>query len=423
MHANEKNIVLALIIICLSLSPLYIAQAESPDATFQKLQGDLRKEKYKKKVLSRFEDIEGFKGLTLNDISLTLLDYSYHILNDSGKPEPFLRMQCVIDLSRFEKDAEQFKTRHQSMSVRPKPQIQLPDRQRIIFGFIDNEKDELITFASLPKSKKMSVQFAELRKKKPEYIIFTVEPDESCADCDMSRSFASGVFGYDQKNKSYLKILDLRTFSHKSVISWTDWIDNEYRELIVTSERGASDDDTGSQSSFKNKKEIYGWANDKELVVIERIIDGKKTMSRRPGASFGVDVTLKDGELYEVIGGETGNKITSTGGKVEGFLVSPGKQYVAYSINVGTHEIVPLEGEGEKRTIHNIGIFDLDQNKLLNVIKPPGGKNDPFLNVDRWISEDELILTESDGFGTGYRYVYSAGDNELRMAEIDELNL
>lgn len=422
MHLNRKNILPALIITCLSLSLLYTAQAASPDAAFQQLQNDLRKEKYKKKVLSRFEVVEGLKGLTLDDISLTLLDYSYHIMNDSGKLEPFLRVQCDIDISRFEKDAEQFKAHLKSMGVRAKPQIQLPDRQRIIFGLIDNEKDEFITFASLPKSKKMTVQFAELRKKKPEYIIFTVEPDESCTDCDMSRSFTSGIFGYDQKNKSYIKILDLKTFSNKSVISWTDWINNEYRELIVTSEKGAMDEDAESQPSFRNKKEIYSWAKDRELVLIERIIDGKKTMSRRPSAASGVDVTLKDGELYEVIGGKRGKKITTTGGKVDGFLLSPGKQYVAYSINVGTYEIVPLEGEGENRPVHNIGIFDLDQNKLLKVIKPPS-ESEPFLYTNSWISEEELILTEADGFATGLRYVYSAGDNELRTAEIDEMNL
>ena len=90
----------------IAISKSHLAQkadaSNSKDAEFQKLQAELTKEKHKKKVLARFEK-EGLRGLTVEDISLTLLDYSYHILNDSGKPEPFVTVRCNINIGKFRK--------------------------------------------------------------------------------------------------------------------------------------------------------------------------------------------------------------------------------------------------------------------------------------------------------------------------------
>lgn len=408
----------------------------SSEKTFQELQNELNKEKFKRKVVSRFEVIEGLRGLNVDDISLTLLNYSYHFLNDSGRRQPFVTVQCRIDISRFEKDAKKLKAYLQSTG-RPRADIQLPDSERTILGLIDDVKDEFITLASIPKWAKAVVKFAELRKNKPEYIILTLEPAENCTECDLVKAFSTAVFGFDKKNKAYEKIMDLKTYREvdvyddlntgygyidKSIVSWSDWINNEYRELIISTERETLGPGGAAKAAFKNKKEIYSWVNDKKLALVERIVDGKSTMSRRGGTLSAVEVELKDGELYEKRGKAGTSKITSTDGEIHSYLVSPNKHYVAYSTIAGYHKVVGLDGDGDARPVFHIVVMDLSVKKQLTEIKPQS-KHEPFIYADRWISNDELLLTDADGFAVGWRYVYNAGTNELRRADIQEMNL
>ena len=130
--------------------------------------------------MSRFEVMEGLRGLNIEDISLTLLNYSYHYLNDSGRRQPFVTVQCRIDISKFEKDAEKLREHLKSTGRRAPVNIELPDSERTILGLIDDVKDEFVTLAALPKWVRPVVQFVELRKNKPEYMILTLEPAENC---------------------------------------------------------------------------------------------------------------------------------------------------------------------------------------------------------------------------------------------------
>jgi hypothetical protein len=401
-----KKVLLALLFICFSHPTFKLVEAEQKDkaidTTFRKLQSDLNKEKYKKKVLSRFTEVEGQLGLTLEDIILSLLDYSYHILNDSGKPEPFITMRCDIN-----------------------SQFQDPNWPRILIGIIDNEKDELITFASVPKSIKPVVKFAELRRNKPEYMIVTLEPVDDYMTYNMQNSFNTAVVGFNEKNKTYEKVLNLttymrdthRNFIERSTVSWSPWIKNKYRELIVITERRNMGEKSDIKPQF-TKKEIYSWLNDMGMTLVERIIDGKRTMNRRDGGSL----TLKDGELYKIRGQKIGNKITSTGGKIDSFLLSPDFRYVAYSIVVGYEEVVPLEGEGEKREVHHIEVLDLDYPEKAAVVIEPPDESEPFIDAERWISNERLLIMEADGFAVGLPHIYDAGNEELRVADLEEIN-
>jgi hypothetical protein len=442
-----KRVLVTLVFVGLSVSAFYAVKAKYPnymgnasEKTFQELQGELNKEKYKRKVVSRFEVIEGLRGLNIEDISLTLLDYSYHILNDSGRRQPFVTVQCRIDISKFEKDAEKLREHLKSTGRRAPVNIELPDSERTILGLIDDVKDEFITLVSLPKWVTPVVQFADLRKNRPEYMILTLEPAENCTECDLVKAFSTAVFGFDEKNKTYDKILDLKIYreveSHddlntgygyidKSSVSWSDWINNEYRELIISTERKTLGPEGVAKEEFKNKKEIYSWVNDKELALVERIVDGKSTISRRKSPLSAVEVTLKDGELYEMIGKPGASKITSTNGKINSYLLSPDKRYVAYSIVVGYTNDAGIYEEGEKIPqvpVYHIVVMDIDLKKVLTEIKPPS-EHEPFIYVDRWISNDELLFYDADGIAVGWKYIFNAGTNELRRADLQEMNL
>jgi hypothetical protein len=282
------------------------------------------------------------------------------------------------------------------------------------------------------------VQFADLRKNKPEYMILTLEPNENCTDCDLVNALSTAVFGFDDQNKTYSKVLDVKTYRavdaqddlssgsghvDKASVSWSDWINNEYRELIISTEREILGPNENATGAFKNKKEIYSWVNDKELALVERIVDGRSTMSRRGRPLSAVQVTLKDGELHEMSGKAGASKITSTNGKINSYLLSPDKHYVAYSIIVGSYKIYGLDDDkGEERPVQHIVIMDLDLKKKLTEINPQS-EHEPFIYVDRWISNDELLLYDADGIAVGWKYIFNAGTNELRRADMQEMGL
>lgn len=445
MHAMKRRFVI-LIFIGLSMlgfcaiKAMYAKDVGNPtvnssEKTFQELQDELNKDKHKKKIISRFEVVEGARGINIEDISLTLLDYSYHRLNDSSRKQPFVIVRCRINISKFEKEADKLREHLKSTARQAPVEIQLPDLERTIVGLLDDVKDEFITFASLPNSVKPAVKFADLRKNKPEHIILTMEPSENCTECDQNYALNTAVMGFDVNSKTYSMLMELKTYRFvdseddldagtgyidRSNVSWSDWINNEYRELIVTTEREIIETEAGAKPRFRNKKEIYSWLNDKELALVERIIDGKRTMSRRGGIlSAGSGVTLKDGELCDM----NGSKITSTDGKIDGYLLSPDKRYVAYSIIVGQRNDVGLYEDSEdipQVPVHNVVVMDIEQKKQLREIKPPS-EIDPFIYAKRWISNEELLLYDADGIAVSRYYFYDAGINELRRGNLGDL--
>lgn len=268
-------------------------ESKNEDKVFQKLQAELDKEKNRRKVLERFE-MAGQRGLTLGDISLTLLNYSYHETDDSGRPQAFITAKCHIDISLYEKQAAELRKRE------PRAMILLPDSERIVLGVFDDAKDELITLVDFPTSMKPITRFMKLRKNKPEYMILTAEQDE---DSDGLMWQAAGpvielgtaIIGYDTTNKTYFIIKEIKTYEHvaadgpdgsiayvdKAAVSWSDWINNEYRELIVTTKRKILSISGNAKAEFKNRKEVYRWISDKEISLVERIDDGKRTINRR----------------------------------------------------------------------------------------------------------------------------------------------
>lgn len=267
--------------------------SKNEDTAFQKLQTELNKEKNRKKVLERLE-MAGLRGLTLDNISLNLLNYSFHETNDSGRPQAFITAQCHIDISLYEKQAAELRKRE------PRARILLPDSEKIVLGVFDDEKDELITFADYPVAMKPTIRFVKLRQNRPEHIILSAEQD---ADADglmwqsaglPVRQLRTAIIGYDTKNKAYFIVKEIEAYKYvaadgpdgsiayidTSEVTWSDWINNDYREVIVTTKRKILSRSGNAKAGFKERKEVYTWINDKELSLKERIDDGKRKISR-----------------------------------------------------------------------------------------------------------------------------------------------
>jgi hypothetical protein len=148
-------------------------------------------------------------------------------------------------------------------------------------------------------------------------------------------------------------------------------------------------------------------------------------MSRRGPQPPAPEVALRDGDLYVMDGNDIGDKIIATDGKIDRYMVSPDKLYVACSVIIGYADEPGIYEDGEEpsqRPLHKITITDLKRKKQLREILAPS-ENDPFFYLTDWISDSELMLTDSDGFAVSWSYVYNVETNELRKASIEEMNL
>ena len=134
------------------------------------------------------------------------------------------------------------------------------------------------------------------------------------------------------------------------------------------------------------------------------------------------EVTLKNGDLYELNRQTLGALLTITGGKIDGYLQSPDKRYVAYSLIVGYTEDAGDYEKGEKIPqvpIHHIIVMDLGLRMQLTEIKPQN--IEPFIDVKRWTSNEELELYGSTGLSVDSYYFYNVVSNELRQGDLDDL--
>ena len=152
-----------------------------------------------------------------------------------------------------------------------------------------------------------------------------------------------------------------------------------------------------------------------------------KTMSQSghallSGPKITLELTLKDGELYEISGGKAGRQITSSGGKIDSYLQSPGKRYVAYALIVGYTDDAGDYEKDEKIPqvpVHHIIVMDLELKKQLTEIKPQN--IEPFIEVKRWSSNEKLELYGSTGLSIDSYYFYNVVSNDLKKRDLGDL--
>ncbi|MDP2279629.1 MAG: hypothetical protein Q8K51_15575 [Nitrospirota bacterium] len=138
---------------------------------------------------------------------------------------------------------------------------------------------------------------------------------------------------------------------------------------------------------------------------------------------YAQDITLKDGELFEVKKSSSQPvKLTNTKGRVAEFFLSPHKRYIAYS-KIVRHMDEPGIWEDEEkipqRPVYHIVILDLKSKKILAEI-PPQSKSDPFIYMDGWVSDREILLHDADGFAVSVYYAYDLNKKELKKIEWEE---
>lgn len=135
------------------------------------------------------------------------------------------------------------------------------------------------------------------------------------------------------------------------------------------------------------------------------------------------ELILKNGDLYESTNHKKSvKKITNTHGKIDEFLMSKTKKYVAYS------KIMKYEDEAgaweekdiiPKRPVYNIVVMDLSTKKIITEI-PPQSPHDHFFYADAWVSDKYLLLHDSDSIAVSFFYVYDLTKNKISEIGYDE---
>jgi len=305
-YLTKKNIQIFLIILlCFYLSIITVskksyavqdsATSTSVDGEYQKLNDELNSLSSKKSIINI--ENSGFASLRPEDISLTLLSYSYENIGGNGKRLPFIIAKCSINTKEFERAAAEIR------KFEPRAMIMLPSATQTVVGVVDIENHRFFPMDLLQRSKP-KVRFEKLIKGAPDYILLTWEGGKiaPCDSCDTIVDADIWIWGLDSMDKTYHKLLTVKPYEHVALsgtegdiayvkmykFALSDWIKDAYRELVVTTIRKiiSRHGIIESEDEFNERREVYSWNEKKELYLAERIDDGKTLLSRSDSARY-----------------------------------------------------------------------------------------------------------------------------------------
>jgi hypothetical protein len=175
----------------------------------------------------------------------------------------------------------------------------------MLVGPFDIEKHIFKVWGNFNKGTEPDLRFIDLRKGGPEYILLGAKESEesTCEDCDPPQQEDAIIVGFDPKEKSYKELLRIQSYlfvatsgpsyQQWSNIKWTDWINEKYRALIVTTLR------FGDKTEFTERADMYRLNDQQFLDLVVRIDDGKVVLNNNA-----------DSQLLELRPFETDAKMT-----------------------------------------------------------------------------------------------------------------
>jgi hypothetical protein len=119
------------------------------------------------------------------------------------------------------------------------------------------------------------------------------------------------------------------------------------------------------------------------------------------GDNYNKIIYLSDSSLFIYdLKTQSSVRFSSESDRIVDFMVSPNFKYVAYSRVIGSTSCaggfeddtasIPVISEAQT---YSVKIFDLEQNILLKEILPT---SDEFINLNKWISPNEILCTSGD---------------------------
>jgi len=305
-YRTKKNIKIFLfILLCFYLSSIAVSKklyavqdsaiSTPVNGEYQKLNDELNSLSSKKSIINI--ENSGFASLRPEDISVTLLSYRYENIGGNGKRLPFIIAKCSINTKEFERAAAEIR------KLEPRAMIMLPSATQTVVGVLDIEH-HMFSPMDLTQKGKPIVKFETLIKGAADYILLAREGKEvvPCDDCDKVVETASWLWGWDNTDKTFRKLLTIKTYEFVTLsgtegdigyvktynFALSDWIKDTYRELIVTTRRKiiSRDGVIETEDEFNERREVYSWNEKKELYLAERIDDGKTLLSRSDSARY-----------------------------------------------------------------------------------------------------------------------------------------
>ena len=261
------------------------------------IQNELNSQAAKKAIIS-FEN-SGLASLGSEDLSLTLLSYSYGNIGEKGKPLPFVIAKCSINTEKFDKWAAEIR------KTDPHALIFFPRAEQTVVGVVDVENHRFFPMDILERSKP-KIKFEKLVKDAPDHIILTYEGEKiaPCNGCEAVVDADVWIWGFDGTDKTFRKVLTVKPYefvalsgvegdlAYVKIYTYvlSDWIRDAYREIIVTTKRKIISRDRNrpreTEDDFTERREVHSWNEKKELYLAERIDDGKTVLHRSDGPRF-----------------------------------------------------------------------------------------------------------------------------------------
>ncbi len=213
------------------------------------------------------------------DVTINLRDITLHNTDSSGMPQVFIIVKCFIK-GTGQIIGKEFNPRGDILRTYIDH-----DKVDMLFGPFDLEEHVFKVWGTFNNGAEPDLRFIDLRKNGPEYILLgEKDPGEpACEDCDPPERVDAVVIGYDPKGKKYNELLRIQsylfvatsgpTYRQWSNIKWSDWINKQYRALIVTTLR------LGDKTEFTERADIYTLNDQQSLNLAARIDDGKVVLN------------------------------------------------------------------------------------------------------------------------------------------------
>jgi hypothetical protein len=100
--------------------------------------------------------------------------------------------------------------------------------------------------------------------------------------------------------------------------------------------------------------------------------------------------------------------------RVHKYSVSPSQRYAVFDVVSGiTKEPGIFQGEAPDADVYAILIVRLSDNKLMRRVEIDDTPGALFIGFDRWLREDRILISGSDGLGVSNSYVYSPVTDSL----------
>jgi hypothetical protein len=147
------------------------------------------------------------------------------------------------------------------------------------------------------------------------------------------------------------------------------------------------------------------------------------TLSISINLLIAADINLRNGDLFVSNSGEKEEALTNSGGKINGYFLSPSKKYVACTKKIGVIPgIDPSSGKLDPNNTsdaYSIVILELQSKKVIKELAPSSSGLSFY--IQSWLFQNRLWIIQSDYKNQrGQDLVYDVDERKLKDLDFEE---